>query len=80
MDIRFTQLEALVTSIVVQVKSITYGPRKAKDKEDHQSYGSNADQGFFCGASFLGSVAPNEVLPHMSRGHVSHGQHMMETM
>ncbi len=27
------------------------------------------DQGFFCGASFLRLVAPNEIMPRMSRDH-----------
>jgi len=27
------------------------------------------DQKFFCGVNFLGSVAPNETMPHMSRDH-----------
>jgi hypothetical protein len=34
MEARFAQLEALVTSMVTHVKSIAYGPRKVKDKED----------------------------------------------
>jgi len=69
MEVRFAQLEALITSMVAQVKSTAFGPRKVKDKEDDQSYGSNVDQGLFCGASVLGSVAPNEMMPHMSRDH-----------
>jgi hypothetical protein len=39
MEARFTQLEALVTNMVAQVKSTSFGPRKAKDREDDQSYG-----------------------------------------
>ncbi len=42
---------------------------------------SNADQEFFCGVSFLGSVAPNEMMSHMSRDHESwvadDGNHVM---
>jgi hypothetical protein len=39
------------------------------------------DQRFFCGASFLGLVAPNEMMPHMSRDHepwaTDDGNHVM---
>jgi hypothetical protein len=52
MEVRFAQLEALITSMAAQVKFTTFGPGKAKDREDYQSYGSDADQGFFCGTSF----------------------------
>jgi hypothetical protein len=63
------------------VKSTAFGPEKAKDKEDDQSYGLDADQRFFCGAGFLGSMAPNEMMPHMLRDHESwatdDGNHVM---
>jgi hypothetical protein len=71
MEARFAWLEALVTSMAAHVKSITYGPGKAKDREDDQSDGSNADQGFFCGTSFSISMAPNEMMPHMLKNHES---------
>jgi len=29
------------------------------------------DQGFFCGTGFSGSMAPYEMMPHMSRDHHS---------
>jgi hypothetical protein len=69
MEARFAHLEALVTSMAAQMKSTTSGPRKVKDREDDQSCGQDADQGFFCGVTFLGSMTPNEMMPHMSRNH-----------
>jgi hypothetical protein len=33
MEVRFAQLEALVTNMMAQVKSTTFGPGKAKDRE-----------------------------------------------
>ncbi len=51
------------------LKSTTYGPRKAQNKEDDQSYGLDADQRFFYGVSFSRLVALNEKMPHMSRDH-----------
>jgi hypothetical protein len=39
MEARFTRLEALVISMVAQVKYITSRPRKAKDREYDQSCG-----------------------------------------
>jgi hypothetical protein len=47
MEVRFTLLEALVISMVAQVKSIAFGSGNVKDREDNQSYGSDADQRFF---------------------------------
>jgi hypothetical protein len=42
---------------------------------------ANVDQGFFCGAGFLGLVALNEMMPHMSKDHESwatvDGNHVM---
>jgi hypothetical protein len=67
MEARFVQLEALVISMATHVKFIASGPGKVKDKEDDQSYGSNVDQRFFCGAGFLKLAVPNEMMPHMSR-------------
>jgi hypothetical protein len=55
--------------MVAQLKFTTFEPRKAKNREDDQSYGSDADQRFFCGVGFSGSVAPIEMMPHMSRDH-----------
>jgi hypothetical protein len=52
MEAKLAQLEALVISMVAQVKSIAFGPRKVKDKEDDQSYGLDVDQRFFCGVGF----------------------------
>jgi hypothetical protein len=69
MEARFTLLEAQVTIMVAWVKFITSRPRKAKDREDDQSYGLNVNQRFFCGAGFLGLVAPNETMPHMLKNH-----------
>jgi hypothetical protein len=67
--------------MVTHVKSTTSKPRKAKDREDGQSYGSNADQGLFIGASFLGLVALDEMMPHMSKDHeswlIDDGNHVM---
>jgi hypothetical protein len=81
MEARFARLEALITSMVAQVKSTTYGLGKAKDREDDQSYGLNADQGFFCGIGFSRLVAPNEMMLHMSKGHeswaIDDGNHVM---
>jgi hypothetical protein len=66
--------------MVTQVK-FTYEPRKAKDREDSQSYGLNVNQGFFCGASFSKSITLDETMPHMSRDHGSwaanDGNHVM---
>jgi hypothetical protein len=81
MEARFAQLEALVTSMATQVKSTAFGPEKAKNRENEQSYGSNTNQGFFNGTSFSRSVAPNEMMSHMSRDHESwvanDGNHVM---
>jgi hypothetical protein len=67
--------------MVAQVKSNTFGPGKAKDREDEQSYGLDANQEFYCGDGFLGSMAPNETMPHMSKDHESwatnDGNHVM---
>jgi hypothetical protein len=52
MEARFAWLEVLITSMATLVKSITFGPRKANDQEDGQSYGSNVDPRIFCGVSF----------------------------
>jgi hypothetical protein len=57
--------------MVTQVKSTTFGLGKAKDPEDGQSYGLDANQGFFCGVGFSRSVAPNETMPHMLKDHES---------
>ncbi len=63
------------------MKSIAYGLGKAKDQENGQSYGSNVGPRFFCGVNFLGLVALDETMPHMSRDHeswaVDHGNHVM---
>jgi hypothetical protein len=53
------------------VKFTASGPKKAKFQEDGQSYGSNVNLGFFCGTKFLKSMAPNEMMPHMSKDHES---------
>jgi len=71
MEARFAWLEPLITSMVAQMKSTTSRLGKAKDRENDQSYGLDADQGFFCGAGFSRSMAPNETMPHMSRDHES---------
>jgi hypothetical protein len=65
--------------MVALVKSTTFWLGKAKDKEDDQSYGLDADQGFFYGTNFPRSMAPNETMPHMLKDHQSWA-HMMETM
>jgi hypothetical protein len=54
--------------MVAQVKSNTFGLGKAKDWENGQSYGLDVDIRFFCGVDFLGSMALNEVMPHMLGG------------
>jgi hypothetical protein len=81
MEAKFACLEALVTSMAPWVKSIAFGPRKVKDREDDQSYGLDVDQGIFCKAGFSGSVAPNVTMPHMSKDHESwaedYGNHVM---
>jgi hypothetical protein len=63
------------------VKSTASRLGKAKDKKDGQSYGSNVDQGFFCGDGFSKSGAPNEMMPHMLRDHeswaIDDGNHVM---
>jgi hypothetical protein len=63
------------------VKSTTSKPKKAKDREDGQSYVLNAGQRFFCGVGFSRSVAPNEMMPHASKDHESwvtnDGNHVM---
>ncbi len=71
MEARFAHFEALIANMAAQVKSTTFGPKKAKDQEDGQSYGSNVYPRFFCGASFSGSVALDEMMPHMSRDYES---------
>ncbi len=81
MEVRFARLEALVTSMVAQVKSITSGPGKDKDRENDQSYGLDVNQILFCGAGFSGLVAPNGMMTHMSKDHESwvedDGNHVM---
>jgi hypothetical protein len=81
MEVRFAWLEALIINMVTHVKSTASRPKKAKDKEDDQSYRLDAYQEFFFGTSFLGLVAPNEMMPHMSRDHESwpadDGNHVM---
>jgi hypothetical protein len=81
MEVRFKQLEALITSMVTHVKFTTFGPRNAKFQEDGQSYGSNVDLRFFCGVSFSKSMAPSEMMRHMSKDHESwvtnDGNHVM---
>jgi len=67
--------------MATQVKSITFGPRKANDREDGQSYGSNADPRLFCGINFSQSVIPFETMPHMSKDYeswaIGNGNHVM---
>jgi hypothetical protein len=67
--------------MATQVKSTASGLGKAKDQKDGQSYGPNVDLRFFCGVDFLGSMAPDEAMPHMSRDHescaVNDGNHVM---
>jgi hypothetical protein len=63
--------------MVTQVKSTTFGLGKAKDPEDGQSYGLDANQGFFCGVGFSRSVAPNETMPHMLKDHDSWATNVM---
>jgi hypothetical protein len=67
--------------MAAQVKSTAYGPKKAKDREDDQSYGLDVHQRFFCGIDFSISVPPNEMMLHMSRDHESwvanDGNHVM---
>ncbi len=63
------------------MKSTAFGPGKAKFKKNGQSYGSNVDLRFFCGANFSKSMALNEMMRHMSRDHESwvtnDGNHVM---
>jgi hypothetical protein len=63
------------------VKSITFGSRKASIREDGQSYGSNDNLRLFCGVSFPRSMAPYEIMPHMSKYHeswaIDNGNHVM---
>jgi len=40
MEAKYERLEALITSMVAQMKSTASKPKKAKDREDGQSYGS----------------------------------------
>jgi hypothetical protein len=53
------------------VKYTAFGPRKAKDWEDDQSYGLDANQRFFYGVGFSRSMALDETMPHMLRDHES---------
>jgi hypothetical protein len=71
MEARFARLEALVTRMMAQVKSIASGLEKVKDREDDQSYGLDVNQIFFCGTGFSKLVAPNGMVPHMSKDHES---------
>jgi hypothetical protein len=63
------------------MKSTASRLRKAKDREDDQSYGSNVDQRFFHVANFSISVALNEMMPHVLKDHESwatdDGSHVM---
>jgi hypothetical protein len=54
-----------------QVKSNAFGSIKVKNWENGQSYGLDANSGFFSGTYFLRSMALNEVMPHMLRDHGS---------
>jgi hypothetical protein len=67
--------------MLAQVKFITSRPVKVKDREDEQSYELDVNQKFYCGDGFLGLMAPNETMPHMSRDHESwatnDGNHVM---
>jgi hypothetical protein len=47
------------------VKSTAFGLGKAKFQKDGQSYCSNVDLRFFCGASFSKSMALNKMMRHM---------------
>ncbi len=53
------------------MKYIAFGPRKAKDWENDQSYGLNVNQGFFYGVGFSRSTALDETMPHMLKDHES---------
>jgi hypothetical protein len=82
MEARFAQLKAIIISMAAQMKSIAFRLGKLKDKENDQSYGLDADEGFFCGDSFLELVAPNEMMPHMPKDHeswvINDGNHVMD--
>jgi len=60
---------------------IAFGPRKAKDLKNGQSYSLNVDLGFFCGIGFSRLMALDEMMPHMSKDHeswaVDDGNHVM---
>jgi hypothetical protein len=45
------------------MKYTAFGPGKAKDWEDDQSYELDANQGFFCGVGFSRSMALDETMP-----------------
>ncbi len=61
------------------MKSITSGPGKAKDRENDQSYGLDADQGFFCGIGFWDQW--HQVKRCLiSQKIMNHGQHIIESM
>ncbi len=63
------------------MKSTTYGSRKAKDREDGQSYGLDVGLGFFCGVDFFLLVALDEMISHVSKDHeswvIEDGNHFM---
>jgi hypothetical protein len=53
------------------MKYTAFWPGKAKDWEDDQSYGLDANQGSFCGVGFSRLMAPAETMPHMLKDHES---------
>jgi hypothetical protein len=65
MEVKFAQLEVVITSMAALMKFNTFGSRKANDRKDGQSYGLNANLRFFYTTSFSRSMAPNEAMPHM---------------
>ncbi len=81
MEVRFARLETLITSMATHVKFIRSGPRKANDRKDGQSYGSNVNLGFFCGVSLSQLVAPYETMLHISKDYescvIDNGNHVM---
>ncbi len=63
------------------MKSTTYGSRKAKDREDGQSYGLDVSLRFFSEIDFQGLMALDEMISHMSKDReswvVDDGNHFM---
>lgn len=62
----FAQFEALVTSMVVYVKSNAFQFGKAKDQEDTPFFSSNVNPSYFCGVGFSCLLTSNEAMLNVS--------------